>query len=70
MKGNLIEMLQRDFTNCIRHDIKGDKEQISTICNKIKQFYLGEKEVGPDTADAIVDVSISHQIFILKTLST
>ncbi|KAM7249331.1 hypothetical protein ACFE04_026195 [Oxalis oulophora] len=53
---NIMETLRKDFTNCVKHDIKCDKEKLTTISNKIKQFYLGEKDVGPDTADAIVDL--------------
>lgn len=61
-----METLRKDFTNCVKHDIKCDKEKLTTISNKIKQFYLGEKDVGPDTADAIVDVRFkSKKIFHL-----
>lgn len=51
-----MKTLQEDFTNCMKHDMNCDKEKLLAITNKIKQFYLGEKEVGPDTVDAIVDV--------------
>ncbi|KAM7249336.1 hypothetical protein ACFE04_026200 [Oxalis oulophora] len=53
---NLLETLKQDFTNCVRHDMKADKEKISSICKKVKEFYFGEKEIGKDTIDNVVDM--------------
>lgn len=46
--------------------MKADKEKISSICKKVKEFYFGEKEIGKDTTDNVVDVRFQSNVFVLE----
>lgn len=61
-----MKALEEDFTNIIRNNFKCDPSKMSELATEVKQFYFGDRVVGPDTANEFVDVSFWKIKYLLR----
>lgn len=51
-----MELIREDFSLILKYNFKIDPDVLPEVSAKVKNYYFGDKEIGPDTAEQLVDV--------------
>lgn len=53
---NILEICKDDFSLILKYNFKMDPEVLPEVSAKVKKYYFGDKEIGPDTLEQLVDL--------------
>jgi hypothetical protein len=56
---NIMKLIREDFSVVLKYNFKMEPAKLSEVSAKVKQYFFGDKEVGPDTVNQLVDVIYS-----------
>ncbi|XP_065225804.1 esterase FE4-like [Planococcus citri] len=65
LASNIAELIRDDFSLVLKYNFKIDPALLPEVSAKIKKYYFGDKEVGLDTADTLVDLYSDIYFYLL-----
>lgn len=53
---DIVEHLKKDFSIILKNNFDIVPEKLAEVSAQVKKYYLGDKEVGVETAEQLTDV--------------